>query len=408
MTGQRIRWSKLRWWLALAVVLAAVAGYYWTSGVTVLVGAVEKRTLTSEVEATGEVEPEDKVVLHSKLAGKIESVTVEAGDQVKKGQTLAQLDSRDLELEAEAAEARYQALSAQLAGAASAGRQQAQARLDETRAVFRVAELNHQRVLQLYQAEAVARSELDAAELELEQAQSAVKIAEQELGKLREHEGSQIKALQAQVDEARAQLDLVRENLQAATLTAPRDGTVLYRHIDPGQYIYPDTPLLVVGNPQTTVVKVYILQDDISAIKTGQPAQLSGETLGDKVMEGKIVHVAPAAEKIISSLGVEQTKFLTKVAPRQPELLRPGSKVDVTITTDRRENATVVPVAAVMESSRTSQVLTIKDGKAVSQEVVTGISDGEYIEIVKGLSPGEQIILEPGKIKPGQKVKKRT
>ena len=149
MTGQRIRWSKLRWWLALAVVLAAVAGYYWTSGVTVLVGAVEKRTLTSEVEATGEVEPEDKVVLHSKLAGKIESVTVEAGDQVKKGQTLAQLDSRDLELEAEAAEARYQALSAQLAGAASAGRQQAQARLDEARAVFRVAELNHQRVLRI-------------------------------------------------------------------------------------------------------------------------------------------------------------------------------------------------------------------------------------------------------------------
>jgi len=156
------------------------------------------------------------------------------------------------------------------------------------------------------------------------------------------------------------------------------------------------------------VVKVYVLQDDIGQVRKGQAVRLSGEILGKREIQGRVDYIAPAAEKITSSLGVEQTRFLTKIVPASQGELKPGFKVDVAIITARRQQALAIPATALIESASGPQVLVVRKDTAVLKRVETGLSTGEYVEIVRGLRAGEKVILEPGKVKPGERVKARA
>ncbi|NLU49154.1 MAG: efflux RND transporter periplasmic adaptor subunit [Syntrophomonadaceae bacterium] len=408
MATRKHYWQKCKWWLVPAALLIPLVAYYWNAGTKVAVGTVERRNLVSEVEATGEIEPRDKVVLYSKAAGKIETVAVKAGDVVREGEVLARLDTVELQLEAREAEAHYRVLVAQLAGLTGAVHEQARARLEEAQASYRAAERSYERAKQLYARGSIAKVELEAAELAWQQARSTLTVAEQELRKLEKREGTEVKALQAQVDEARAQLELAEARLQSAVITAPITGTVFFRYVEPGSYVNPAEPLFMLGSREQMVVKVYVLQDDIGQVRKGQAVRLSGEILGKREIQGRVDYIAPAAEKITSSLGVEQTRVLTKIVPASQGELKPGFKVDVAIITARRQQALAIPATALIESASGPQVLVVRKDTAVLKRVETGLSTGEYVEIVRGLRAGEKVILEPGKVKPGERVKARA
>ncbi|WP_287190521.1 efflux RND transporter periplasmic adaptor subunit [Syntrophothermus sp.] len=402
----RHKLPKIPKWLLVAMAgFIGLASWYNLRATPVTVAHLETKTITSEVKASGEIEPAEKLMLTSKTSGKVETVAVEAGSMVKKGQVLASLDTTELKLETAIAEARYQALVAQLAGVQAVEPAKAEAALTKAKAALQSAERQYERAQLLFEAGAISKSDLETYELSLEEARTAVTIAEQEAKKVQSPGGYEIKTLSFQVKEALANLDLARSRLQQAVITAPFDSRVYYRYVDPGSYVNPGTALFMLGRGQEMVVKSYILEEEAPGVKQGQEARMSGPVLGDSVLYGHVVYVAPAAEKVVSSLGVEQTKVMVKILPNDSSRLKPGFKLDLAIITAKKENVSAIPVSAVLEDGTKHQVLVVDKGKVALKTVETGITDGEYVEIVKGLSPADKVILEPDKIKSGQRVK---
>jgi len=394
-----------KWALLVLAGLAGLAVWYSLRATPVAVTQLEKKTIKSTVKVSGEIEPEQKLVLTSKTSGRIEAVKVEAGDSVKKGQVLALSDAIELKLETAIAEARYQALAAQLAGTRETELIKAEAALAKAKAALQSAEKQYERAQLLFGAGAISQSDFEAYGLALQEARTAVTVAEQEARKVTPPGGYEIRSLFYQAKEALAGLELARSGLQQAVVTAPFDGVVYFRYVDPGSYVAPGQALFLLGQGQDMIIKSYVLEEEAPLLEVGQKAELTGPIIGDSVLFGEVKYVAPAAEKVVSSLGVEQTKVMIKVKPEDSSRLKPGFKLDVSLITAEKEGVAALPRRAVLEDKNGAHVLVVENGKAVVKTVGTGVADGEYVEITRGLSFSDDVILEPDKVKVGQKVK---
>ncbi len=404
---QTRRWlmGMPRWVLPVLAGLIALVAWYGLRSTPVNVAQVEKKTIKTAVRVSGEIEPADKLVLTSKTSGRIETVRVEAGDKVRKGDVLASFDTTELKLEKDIAEARYRALAARLAGVKETEPVKAEAALAKAKAALQSAEKQYERAELLYGAGAISKSDFEAYGLALQEAKTAVSLAEQEAKKVTPPGGYEIKSLSFQAQEALAGLELARSRLEQAVITSPFDGVVYFRYIEPGSYVTPGTKLFLLGRGQDMVIKSYVLEEEACRLKRGQQAELSGPVLGESVLAGEVIYVAPAAEKVVSSLGVEQTKVMVKVKPKDSSRLKPGFELDVFLITEKKEGVIAVPCSAIVEDKGATRVLVVENGKAVFRTVTTGISDGDYVEVTRGLTVSDRVVLEPDKVKPGQKVR---
>lgn len=322
---------------------------------TVKVGAESAATVleyAAEVRARTETRPGFRV------AGKVTSRPVNLGDEVKAGQLLAQLDPADLKLGQDAAAAALRA---------------AQANWEQTGADLK-------RYRELHAQGFIGNAELERRETAL-------------------------KAAQATLDQARAQVSVQGHQTQYTRLVADAAGVVTGVEVEPGAVVGAGTPVvrLALAGPRDVVFSVP--EDRVGAVRAllNQAGALQVRLWGasGEPLRATLREVAAAADPATRT-------FVAKADVGRADV-RLGQTATVAIAQGRRDGVTRLPLAAVAEEGGRS-IVWVLDGAAMTvrpQPVQIAGADTNQVLIGGGLQPGQEVVTAGVHVlTPGQKVRR--
>ena len=305
--------------------------------VSVQIAALKHGPITRNLTLPAEVKPYQQATLYAKVAGYLKTISVDKGDRVKEGDPLAEIEVPEMLADL----ARY-------------------------KTEVEVAELDFKRL---------SDSQKKAPDLVVPQ------TVDNARGKL---------------DIAKANLDRTQTLLSFAKLTAPFPGIVTRRMVDPGAFIPAATSgstpqnaaVLTLTDFNKVRVQVAIPEIEASLVKVGQPTRLTTEDLPGRTFEGTVTRFSWSIDD------TSKTMLAEIELPNSNLDLRPGMYAVVRIGIQRKEDALLAPVEALVVEKAGSFVFTIAESKAAKRtKVQTGFNDGVNVEIVSGLNPGQSVIL---------------
>lgn len=372
------------------------------SGIPVKVAQAEIKPVQDNVFATGRVRLVEKQEFYSYEETTVKEINVSPGEIVHKGQVLGLLDAGDLEDKLSNAKANYAVQLSNLESALNPRPEeiaQLKADYNKAEASYQNAQKNYARIKQLHDQDAVSTQELELAELELIAKETEYKNAESRLKiKTSGPTGPELTSLEAQVEQARIQMELAQRQLDRTTLTATMDGFVIAVEVAEGDHINPGTRLITIGNTDKVEVTAGVSEADSGRLKTGQPVKVTAAALPDREYTGILHSVSPGA---LVKTGNQGSQIEVPVIVRitgNADGLRTGYTVDLTITTVDIEKALVVPYEAVVENDGKRVVYVVENDTAREKKVETGLDIGLYTEIKSGLKEGDKVVVSPDEL----------
>jgi len=308
---------------------------------------VARERITEKITYTGTLEALAKINITPEVGGKIARIYVEAGDRVAKDQLLAELETESIRLQLKQAEA----------GVAVA------------EAAYADGQRNKERMDRLIKENAVSEQQREKVQLGFDSAA-------------------------AQLEQARAGLNLARHALDVSLMRAPFAGVIASKNAEVGDVINPmmgggyggaASGVLTLVDYSTIKLAVAVSGEDIGRIRKGQEAVLKVGSFPGREFRGVIRVVNLTADP-------QNKKFGVEVHVANPDAaLRPGTFGDLVFEVQSHENALVVPQAAILENT---YVFVAEGGKAVRRNVTLGIENTTMIEILDGLRDGEAVVVE--------------
>jgi HlyD family secretion protein len=289
---------------------------------------------TGGYEARGTVEVHE-MDLSAPSAARVVRLTVDEGDRVAAGDTIAVLTQADLGATLEAQRARLGTAQANLrdleAGARTEEIRQAEAELAGATAEAERTTKDLERMQALAAENAIARQQLDNAQAAARVAAERKRAAEEALGLVRAGaRPERIAGARSEVASARAALEQVEARAGDLVLTAPVAGIILSRHAEPGEMLGPNLPVVTLGETGRPYVRVYLPQRVIRTLQTGDPVTIVN---GTETMAGRVTAINPRAEftprVALTEEEREDLMFGVRVEPEQP--IFPGLWVVVRI-----------------------------------------------------------------------------
>jgi len=206
--------------------------------------------------------------------------------------------------------------------------------------------------------------------------------------------------LQAQVEQAQAQVELAETNVQNGIITAPISGIVTSKQIDPGEMCQAGATLLTISNTNNVDVVINVPEDVINNLKVGQDALVSVDAINNgNNLNGKISEISPSSQLN----GIFQVKISLD---NKNNLLKSGMFAKVSIVTEIKRNVITIPKDAIMIKKYGNTVYVVNNGKAEERLVKLGISNDNEVEVVSGIKAGDTIIVSgQNMITEGTKVK---
>jgi HlyD family secretion protein len=389
--GRPPLWRRF-WYLAPIILLVILAVYYFlgpkpkTEYVTAL---VEIASIDARVDATGSLEPVDKITVGAEISGRIDEVLVDFNASVRAGQVLARINTDDLRSRVVQAKAALDTARANLAQSQASDS-------DAQRSFGRIAALRDKGF--------AARSTYDTAKASADRATATVA-------------GSQ-----AQVDQARAALRQADTNFAKAQIKAPITGVVLDRKVEPGQTVqasFQAPELFVIASDLKTLeLQVYIDEADIALVTPGQTASFTVDAYPDRTFDARVQTIR-TAPRILNNV-VAYLAILS--VDNAHGLLRPGLTANAEIKVKSVANVLSVPngalrfepgeksdgnlipapqiaPAATKSATQIAQkgavYLLDANGSPVKRDVTIGISDGIKTEVKPGsLNVSERVITD--------------
>ncbi len=332
----------------LLLVLGAVGGWYWWT---------DWRFLQSTDDAYVQ---SDVSLISPKIEGYVKEVQIRDNEAVAAGQVLFVIDDRDFAAKLAQAEAALATEQAIVATYASRLKLQ-QAMIDQAAAMLRSAEadlyraqLDHKRYAALVTSDYASRQKYESAEADSRKADAALGKARAALAA----EQNQLAVLESQKREeeakllqARAVLQLARNDLDNTVIRAPVAGVAGNRAGQLGQYVKPGTQLLSLVPLPRVYVTANFKETQLTRMRPGQSAEISVDAYPDQPLRGRVESFAPGSGAQFSLLPPDNaTGNFTKIVQRVPvriavpadgplaRLLRPG--LSVTVTVDTRGDGT--------------------------------------------------------------------
>jgi HlyD family secretion protein len=355
---------------------------------------VERGDLAKSVVATGKVEPITKVEIKSKASGIVKKLYVDAGDRVKKGQLLAELDKEEIEARVAQAKAQTEASEASLKGTQA---DLERAKVDAEGPDVPMLKRAYDRAQGMAKEGVVSQSALDDAQKNYEMSLNKQNVAKAQLQVLR----AKIGQAQAQVAQDHANLKQLEEQLGYTTITSPIDGIILSRDVEVGDAV---SSILVLGSTATLIMtegdisEVYVKgkvdESDIGKVYMSQPARIKVESFKDKTFNGKVTKISP--------MGVEKdnvTTFEVRVSINNPGgELKAAMTANAEIILEEHKNVLQIPEGAILYDKDKKASVEVPDprGKEGKNKVTVniGISNGAKTELLGGLKEGDQVVLQ--------------
>jgi len=364
--------------LALVIVLF---GKIWLFGGSPLVYQtmpVKRGAIEATVLATGIVKPHQLVAVGARATGRIVSLKVQPGQEVRQGDLLAEIDPTTQENDLKSKEA---VLAQQRAG------------LAEQEAQRTLALQNMQRQQNMIASHAVSRADYDAAAAQ-------VKVTE-----------AQIAAYQAQIAQAEADVDMARVNLSYTRVTAPFSGTILATVVQEGQNVnaVQSAPTIVIlGNLEIMTVRAEISEADIVHVKPGQALYFNTIGSPERRYNGRLEAIEPAPESIRNDISFTSLSSSSSAASTEAiyynglfnvdnkdHALRTYMTAEVHIVLGAAQNVLLVPLSALSGPGKDgfyhARILPRKGGP-LERKVKIGIKTQAQAEVLSGLAEGDEVI----------------
>jgi HlyD family secretion protein len=372
-----------------AALLALIVFLVWAflpRPVEVDVGQVAPRPLEIVVEEEGEARIRDVFTVSATITGKLQRISLHAGDSVTKGETVVALIGPAAPV---LLDSRSRAVAEASAAAAQAAMDFARAQLVQAEATqdFMTSEAN--RAVALYEKGAISQRSYDTAIREQKTAQAAVSSAIANLA-VREKE----------LESALAVLQPDRNGEAGrccVEVLAPASGQVLRVLTESEQVVQPGTPILEIGDPGNMEIVVELLSRDAVRVREGAAATITG--WGGAPIPAVVERVEPSAVTKVSALGIDEqrVKVILALSGATDEWsqLGHGFRVITRITLWREDDVLTIPVGALFRDGTDWATFVLRDDRARLQAITLGERNESFAQVLDGLQPGDRVILHP-------------
>lgn len=357
--------------------------------IPVEVAAAEKQTLVNTATVSGKVSSDTDVSVIPKVPGKVMSVNVKVGDNVDKGAVLFILDATDTQKQVDMMRASLQL--------AEAGYQKSKEQwnigktsLERTKALAAEKIANSRQTLAntkaLYDAGAVAKVQLDQAELALKELESSFASQIEQLEA--QASDSTFQMAEAQLNQAQVGYNQALDSINNAVVTAPVDGIVSQVNVTVGNMVSNVQSAMSLTNKDSLYSTLSVAENLVNRLTKGNIVQVTVPTVSKDSFRGTIDNISPSSDP---KTHLYPIKVLVDNAAG---LIKPGMFVKVELTTEEKADVMAVKSEAVVLKNDKTIVYVVEGDKAVVKEVVTGLDTGVNIEILEGLNQGDKVIIK--------------
>jgi HlyD family secretion protein len=444
---------KTKWKVALGVAgaLTIAGGVYGSIEygkrgiVTVQTGRASRQDLTSLVTASGEIKPRNYINIGSNAAGpaRITTILVVEGQNVRKGQLLAQLESVQPEAEVAAQKASVSSSEAE-SSASEAGLlvedeniKTLQASLDRSKTDVEKAKINFARIEQLYNEKLIARRDFDDARIGVDAAEAGVREAATRLPQAKARRAQMMATMaasQRRITLSQANLKRAQDVLARTQAVSPIDGMVTNLPVRMGETVVPGIQnsgaslIMTIADMSFITAEVKVDETDIVNVKLDQSVDVTIDAIPNKTFKGTVIEIGntailrstglAASQSAISSQEAKDFKVVVKLLDPPPEI-RPGLSCTAKVITATRQNVLTIPIQALtvrqqgdlepeakkgaaaktytpaQEKERKKELqglFVIKGEQAAFRKVETGITGATDIEVLSGVNEGDEII----------------
>jgi len=196
---------------------------------------------------------------------------------------------------------------------------------------------------------------------------------------------------QAQLDNAKAQLEVVQEAANNNTLVAPFDGTILAINAQIGDNVG-TSAFITLADLSVPTLEVLADETDLNNVGVGYEVQVTFDALPNQTFTGHVVSVDPSLVSVMNVTAVRSIVQLDTESFSKPQTLPIGLSASVEIISSQAQNVLLVPVEALRELSAGSYgVFVMQNGTPVLKTVEVGLMDYTYAEIKSGLNEGDVV-----------------
>ena len=343
----------------------------------------KKGSFSKKVDATGEIFATELVDVGAQVSGQIKKLYVKLGDQVKKGDMIASIDSSTQQNSIDNKEAQLAIYKAQL---------------ESAKVALNIAKTQFDRENALFTKNATSKQEFESAKNTFS-ANSA-----------------KIKELEAQIKQTNIELSTAKINLGYTKITAPRDGTVVSVQVEEGQTVNANqtTPTIVnIADLSHVKMKMQIAEGDITKIKVGTPVEYSILSEPTKKFQTTVSSIDPGLTTLSDgSYGSSSSSkssyssssssssavyyYAQSIVDNKDGILRIGMTTQNELLIANVKDAIIVPSIGIKKDENGTFVYVLKDGKPVKTAVKTGIKDNLDTQIISGINDGDEIITSQG------------
>ena len=371
---------------ALLVLIGFLVWAFLPRPVEVDLASVEPRSLEIVVEEEGEARIREVFTVSATIAGKLQRISLHAGDSVVEGETVVALIGPVAPV---LLDSRSRAVAEASAAAAQAAMDLARAQLAQAEATYDFMASEANRAIALYAKGAISQRSHDNAIRERKTAEAAVSSA--------------VANLAVREKELESALAVLRPDKAGQTASccvevlAPASGRVLRVLTESEQVVQPGTPLMEIGDPGNVEVVVELLSRDAVRVQAGATATISG--WGGTPIPAVVERVEPSAVTKVSALGIDEQRVkvilaLTGAADQWRQLGH-GFRVITHITLWREDDVLTIPVGALFRDGADWATYVLRDGRASLQIITLGERNENLAQVLAGLQPGDQVILHP-------------
>lgn len=360
-------------------------------------------TLSQSLDFTGHLKPETTTTVVAKINGRLLSLAVAEGQQVKEGQVVARLEDDVVRLQMEQASAAYRAANAQYQKANQAVRpeelESAKASLNQAEEDLVTARTNLERTKNLYEAGSMSKSKYEDAQNAVRSGETQVDNARRQV-KLMEDGARQedIAMAKAQAEASSKQLALAQLQLNDAQVTSPISGVVVKIHAERGNMLGVGSPILTIVSDSTIFATIsvpeqyygqYYTSPNKYDVKVSPIAYADREPFG-----GKITTVAGAID------GNTRTFEVEIAVDNHLGLLKPGMFVHVTTELKNEGSGLLLPSNAVLLRDGANVVFTLDElsdatNRTVSMKKIrVGQNGNGHVQVLEGLSEQDIVVVQ--------------
>jgi RND family efflux transporter MFP subunit len=341
------------------------------------------------VTVNGTLAAYDQTTVSVKVPGRLQTVSVDFGSVVRKGQSVAQLEQQDYRLRVQQAEAALAQARARLGLSPDGSDDRVAAEqtgtVRQAKAVLDEVKLKRDRTAKLVQQGVIPRADYDTVDAEYKVAMSRYQDGIEE-----------IRNRQGLLAQRRTELALARQALADTVVYAPMDGVVQEKKASVGEYLAAGAPVADIVRINPLRLRAEVPERESRKVSIGQSVRV--------MVEGDVSSYTGLIKRVSPTISQQSRVLAVEADVANDGKLRPGSFVRAEIVTNDSSMAVTVPASAIVTFAGIEKVIMIQNGKAQEKPVTTGRRGQDWVEILSGVNVGDAVIVNPGNLQSGQAV----